>query len=244
MKLNYKNKNLLLGIFLAMGAMSLSYRYLSKTESSLKQNLKSQKVFVAKKDLEVGQIVIPDMIEEKEVFISNHDYQRLSSIEDLKNKIGDWRYRVGIPLLKGEIIYLKKLKGGASDLGLAWNLEEGFIAMTFRCSREASLAGLLKPGDLIHLIWTFEDKAVPMLSNVSVLAVDQEVWGGGKTKNHSAEYFEKENYYVTVMAPLEKGPRLALAQSIGNVTILLASPIEKDQGHLNSVSVKNIIQGI
>ncbi len=86
-----------------------------------------------------------------------------------------------VPILQGEQVLGTKLVSYGMETGLAVKVPRGLRAVSIRVTDESGVAGLIKPGDFVDLLATFEfgsfdksdQKTYTLLQSVLVLAVEQ-----------------------------------------------------------------------
>jgi len=124
----------------------------------------------------------------------------------------------------GEPVLLSHL---AQDPGAGFSsqLKEGMRALTFPVDDEASIAGMLAPGDCIDIYFTTtannDGVTVPLLMNIPVIAT------GIRTVTNAA-YLERRDsaHYNTVtvsVSPVDAA-KITHAQDAGKITITLRQP--------------------
>ncbi|NCC25003.1 MAG: Flp pilus assembly protein CpaB [Deltaproteobacteria bacterium] len=86
-----------------------------------------------------------------------------------------------VPMLQGEQVLGTKLVAYGAETGLAVKIPKGLRAVTLALTEQGAVAGLIKPGDFVDIIGTFEfgdfnksdQRTYTLLQSVLVLAVDQ-----------------------------------------------------------------------
>jgi Flp pilus assembly protein CpaB len=119
---------------------------------------------------------------------------------------------------------LKKNTAGSNVSGLIearLKDKPGFRAVSISVTTDKSVAGFIKPGSYVDLIWSGQIKGgkevtMALLGNVEVAAVDLE-----NTVNAAQQAQGKEVRYLTFIVSQDDSVRLAFAKEHGNVTAAL-----------------------
>ena len=175
-------KLILLALVLATVTTILVYLYLNQTNKKLQENLDYAKVFVASGDLANKHIIKGDDI--KQVNIARQ-YVNPDSVLSRENIVGKY---VKETILKGEQIMGSRLID-LNQSSLSYNIPEGKRAVSLKVTEEVQVANLVKPGDCIDIIASFEEESKDIngvkivlsritktvLQNITVLAIGQEM---------------------------------------------------------------------
>lgn len=163
----------LIGVFIILG-------YITKVEeeASLEANLVP--VIVAKKYIPKYSIISPDMVRIEMIPSKYIQPGSLSSIKELVDNKGTPRFVTTVPILEDEIILTTKLSIPGRATGLSVVVPKGKRAIVIPVGEASLSSGLIKPGDRIDLIATFEDKSVILLQNLVVLSVGEKILGESK----------------------------------------------------------------
>jgi pilus assembly protein CpaB len=133
------------------------------------------------------------------------------------------------PIDPGEPILEDKISGPGRQASLAALIRPGMKAITVRVDEVIGVAGFVAPGDRVDVLLTHRTGDAQPVSDVvqqdlKVLAVDQTV------DNPTAKPTVARA--VTLEADTEQAQKLALAESIGNLTLVLRplgrGPVEHD----------------
>ena len=144
----------------------------------------------------------------------------------------------------GEPILLSHL---AQDVGAGFSsqLAEGMRALTIPVDDQASLSGMLAPGDRIDIAFTTlagnDSVTLPLLSNVPVIAT-------GIRTIANAQYLSERRQgaqynTITVSVTPDDAARLTLAQDAGKVTITLRQPNDERSTRIARVTKKSLLTG-
>ena len=185
------------------------------------------KVLVARKDLPVGTIIDAEALTfqpwPKEM-TQNTYYTEGQPDADMAQLLGTVvRYPVtaGQPLTRGAVV-------GPQDRGfLAAALGPGMRAITVPVSTSTSVSGFVFPGDRVDVMLTQEVSGdgpslkvtETIVRNVRVLATDQRI----NSKNEEGKTVVKTFSNVTFEVTPKLAEKLAVAQSLGNLSLSLRS---------------------
>jgi pilus assembly protein CpaB len=145
--------------------------------------------------------------------------------------------RSGEPVLRSHL---------AQDVGAGFSsqLREGMRALTFPVDDEASIAGMLAPGDHIDIFFTTntrnESVTLPLLTNVPVIAT------GVRTMTNSSYIDERrDGQYTTVTVSVlpEEAAKIAHAQDAGKITIALRQPKDAAPIAVRRITKASLLNG-
>lgn len=178
----------------------------------------TSKVVVAKKDLDVGTRLAPDMLQ-------SVDWPAASTVKGAFTDPTALETRVIISsIFQGEPVLEAKLAAVGSKGGLSSVIAEGKRAITVKVNEVVGVAGFAFPGNRVDvMVNTQDEQNKPMskivLEQILVLAVAQEVKGDEtKPKVVSA---------VTLEVTPEQAEKLDLARSVGNLSLVLRNQIDR-----------------
>jgi len=160
----------------------------------------------------------------------------------------DWNGVAGRVLAQsvrsGEPVLQAHLARNASA-GFSSQLAEGMRALTFPVDDEASISGMLSPGDRIDILFTTmagnETVTLPLLLDVPVIAT------GVRTTTNAA-YLDDKNpsrqyNTVTVTVTPENAARITLAQDAGKITVALRQPQDELPTHISRITKRTLLNG-
>ncbi len=146
------------------------------------------------------------------------------------------------PVRSGEPVLESHLARGAAA-GFSSQLTEGMRALTFPVDDEASIAGMLAPGDRIDILFTTlsgnESVTLPLLLDVPVIAT------GVRTVTNAA-YLEdrgasRQFNTVTVSVTPENAARITLAQDAGKITVALRQPQDSQPIQIARITKRTLL---
>lgn len=212
---NLVNKKVLI-IALIFGLITflISIVYLGNVSSNQKYKNESVKIIVAKTNIPPRSIISKELI-------SFRNIPRQYLVEGAAQKPEEVLDKVTTTqLLAGEQISVLKLLQRGTKLGLSFIVPKNKRAVSVEVDASASIAGLIKPGDMVDILCTFEsadvERTVTILQNVPVLAIDQEIIGNIKDTNKI-----NRSVIATFALNLEESEKLVFASSKGRLKLLL-----------------------
>jgi pilus assembly protein CpaB len=228
-----------LGIALILGlvAVYLANTYLVSTQKRVEQG-GTTKVAVAAVPMAFGVDVTPDKIR----FV---DYPNSSippgSFRDLAQILPEGKRRVALlPISVNEPILSTKLSAAGSGASIAALLPDGMRAATVRINDVSGVAGFIQPNDTVDVLITRTPPGADqrtqatdiLLQNIRVIAMDQNAKNAGGTPA------------IARSATLEVTPldaqKLALAQEVGNLSLVLRKPGEANNPVVETVSLGDL----
>jgi pilus assembly protein CpaB len=129
--------------------------------------------------------------------------------------------------------------------GFSSQLPEGMRALTFPVDEEASIAGLLSPGDRIDLLFTTaaanDSVTVPLLSGVPVIATGMRTESNG---NALPERLQAGPFRtITVAVTPEDAAKITLAQEAGRISVALRQPGDQAVSRIARVTKSSLLKG-
>jgi len=146
------------------------------------------------------------------------------------------------PIRSGEPVLQSHLAHDVSA-GFSSQLAEGMRALTFPVDDEASIAGMLAPGDRIDILFTTlsgnENVTLPLLLDVPVIAT------GIRTITNAAYLDEKtasrQYNTLTVSVSPENAAKITLAQDAGKITVALRQPQDNQPIQIARVTKRTLL---
>lgn len=206
------------------GAAYFAKGYIAGEIRSEREQLQAQyklvSVVVAKADLPAGAVLSAQTVALREIpktFLHTEavDAERWSDVAGrvLSRAVGS-----------GEAILSSHLAQGAGA-GFSAQLPEGMRALTFPVNEEASIAGMLEPGDRIDILFTTtatnESVTVPLLLSVPVIATGLRTQANA---NSLPDKLQGPFRTITVSVTPSDAARITLAQEAGRITVALRQP--------------------
>jgi len=219
-----------LAVIAAIATGLAVYSYLSYLRAQVPLTGVLVPMVVAANDLAPGRV-----IESGDLTVVRHPERYLPP-----DSLGSSRLALGktvtIPIYKGETITSKKLgtQGGISSV-----VPPGLRGYSLRIDSGAAPAFLPEPGDVVDVIVTFPKEVLGEPTSITVLRGKQVAAVGTSGSASSGEVAEKlglegpgiesSGFALTLFVSPQEAERLAMAESLGRITIVLA-PLSGDQG--------------
>jgi pilus assembly protein CpaB len=228
-----------LGVALVLGmlAVYLANTYLTAAKKPAELTGTS-KIAVAAFPMAFGVDVTPDKVR----FV---DYPNSSippgSFTNIAQLLPEGKRRVALlPIGVNEPILASKLSASGGGASIAALLPEGMRAATVRINDVSGVAGFVQPSDTVDVLITRQGASGSrdtqltdvLLQNVRVIAIDQQAKNADGTPK------------VARTATLEVAPldaqKLALAQEIGSLSLVLRKPGEANNPVVETVSMNDL----
>lgn len=229
-----EKKGVLIPMILAIGASLLYLTVLSSREKALSRNYEPAKVLAARTDIPERTVLKEELVEVLELprkFMAQDAFE-IKTQSDVKI-VANLVTRVRIP--KGNQVVGSALVALSPEAGLSTKIPPGYRGAVIPVDTE--LQQLLKPGDRVDILVTFEalmadnrkeKVTATILQNVLVLGVGQNLGQGLSAK----QFQQKTGAEAQAAAFLEKGilslalnpneaQYLALAMKQGETTVIL-----------------------
>ncbi len=219
-----------LAVIAAVATAVAVYSYLSYLRAQIPVTGALVPLVVAANDLAPGHVV-----DSADLSVVSHPEKYLppDSLRSSRLALGK---TVTVPIYKGEAITANKLgtQGGISSV-----VPAGLRAYSLRIDSGAAPAFFPEPGDVVDVIVTFPKEVLGEPTSITVLRGKQIAAVGSAGSRSSGEVAEKlglegagidsSGFALTLFVSPEEAERLAMAESLGRITIVLA-PVSEDQG--------------
>jgi len=178
----------------------------------------TQQVVVASRDLELGSMLDPSMLQVVNWPASSVPDGAIGEIKSLDTRV------IRTSVSRGEALLEAKLAPVGTKGGLSAVIGEGKRAITVKVNEVIGVAGFALPGNYVDVLANIqEDHGKPIskivLEHILVLAVAQEA-GRDETK-------PKVVSAVTVEVTPEQAEKLDLARSVGSLSLALRNQVDK-----------------
>ncbi|MBN9460392.1 MAG: Flp pilus assembly protein CpaB [Burkholderiales bacterium] len=219
---------LLFGTLAVFGARGYIAERLEIEKARLVPRQATVEVVVARRDLERGELVVPENMAVREVPLQ---YLPGSAIrpERFEQHIGarlDQPMRSGEPLLAGAIV-------GAERGSFSSRIRQGIRAMSILVDEVNSVSGMLQPGDRIDLIFSVrppspagqppgQEVTTTLMQDLAVLATGRQVRPGAED-GAGGRHFTA----ITVEVTPAQAQQLIVAQRTGKLTAMLRHPDDR-----------------
>lgn len=242
------NKNwMLLSLALALGlaAAYLSNRLLSdhmrELEEEARRGHEMVSVVVAKQPLARGDAIVPDAFAVRQI---PRDYVQSDAVTPETFSRFE-NQRLAVVLQRGDVLLPAHSEGLGGQVFSA-TLAKGRRALTIEVDTVNALAGMLRPGDHIDLIYSARgadsgdsaERNLPLLANVLVLATDQAL-----SKRDEASGRERGFSTVTLDVTPRDAQRIVLAKQSGRLTAILRHPDDEAGNATGMVAADELLTG-
>jgi pilus assembly protein CpaB len=226
------------------GAAYFAKGYINREVRAEREQLHSQyklvNVVVAKADLGPGAVLSGQTVALREVprTFLHADAVRSEHWDEISGRVLSRAVR------GGETVLRSHLAQGAGA-GFSAQLPDGMRALTFPVDEEASISGMLVPGDRIDLLFTTtfanESVTIPLLFAVPVIATGLRTQGNQNSlpdKLQSAPFRT-----VTVSVTPADAARITLAQDAGRITVALRQPRDQTPTSIARITKNTLLRG-
>ena len=228
-----------IGVAVVLGLLAVYFAniFLTNTERRTEQAAAMTRIAVAAVPLEYGADITPDKVR----FV-NYPASSVpaGSFSDFNQLVPAGKRRVVLrPMTTNEPILTTKLAGEGLGPSIAYLLPDGMRAAAVRINDVSGVAGFVQPHDAVDVLITRQmgpgasQVTDVLLQNVKVIAIDQNAHGANGQP------------ILAKTATLEVNPtdaqKLALAQQIGSLSLVLRKPgEEQDVGRVATVSLDDL----
>jgi pilus assembly protein CpaB len=229
--------------FAGGGAAYFAKSYIAREVRTEREQLHAQykhiNVVVAKTDLAPGAMLSPQTVALREV---PKTFLHAESIA--ADRWSDVAGRVlSRAVRSGETILSSHLAQGAGA-GFSAQLPEGMRALTFPVNEEASIAGMLAPGDRIDILFTTnaanESITVPLLFSVPVIATGLRTQAN---ENSLPDKLQGPFRTITVSVTPADAAKITLAQEAGRITVALRQPQDQTLTRIARITKNALLKG-
>jgi len=215
-----------------MGIVNSSQEQLQRERALQEQKASAKvKVVYATKNIEEGEIIPPEALEEKDVETSKAPVDAFNSINAVSGQ------QAAYPVPAGTIVSSHAIKPMAVQTGFEGKIKEGMRALTFGVDTNSGVAGFIAPGshvDVVAITGSADTtKAAPVMSDVEVVAVGttyQKAPGSQAAANPAGS--------VTVACTPEDAIKLIRSVSAAKLYLMLRN--DKDHTPIAVVDVKDL----
>jgi len=214
-----------------MGIVNQSQEQLQRERALQEQKASAKvKVVYATKNIEEGEIIPQEALEERDVEAAKAPVDAFNSVNAVVGQ------QAAYPVPAGTIVSNHAIKPMAVQTGFEGKIKEGMRALTFGVDTNSGVAGFIAPGshvDVVAITGAAENvKAAPVMSDVEVIAVGTtyQKAPGQSTANPAGS--------VTVACTPEDS--IKLIRSISAAKLYLTLRNDKDHTPVAVVDVKDL----
>ncbi len=219
-------------------------RTVAQRRAELDSQYRPVRVIVANADLRSGTALSGQTVAIREVprTFLHADAVLAESWSSFTGRVLAHGVRSGEPILSAHL-------ASEAGAGFSAQLAPGMRALTLPVDAEASISGMLAPGDRIDILFTTslgnESTTVPLLFNVPILAT------GIRTATNAAWLGDQRQPYapgvqfntVTIAVSPEDAAKLTLAQQVGRITITLRQSADQRPLQLARITKDSLLNG-
>ncbi len=244
-----KRLPLITAIILGLLAVFLSNRYFQKKEKELFQGTKPKPVLVAARDIPADTIIKKSDIKIAQIPAKFIQPSAVNSIKAVVDKM------TTAFIFKGEQIVSTKLVSPEKGKWLAIKTPAGKRAVSISADSVTGVSGLLKPGDYVDILGTFDlikigesgkqeiqSVTLPLFQNVLVLAVGKEMRKFSLPREGRRGREEKEISTVTLALSPQDAKNLVFAEEKGKIRLLLRGTKDEMETPLSIVNFSTLLQ--
>jgi len=210
---------LMLALILGLAAAAYAASWLQQQSAS-----NTLQVIVAKRDLQMGTRLQPDMLQTLAWPKTAAIQGPLTSLDEAVGRV------IRVPVLQGEPLLQSKLAAVGEKGGLSSVLESGQRAVTVKVNEIMGVAGFALPGNFVDVMVNTPDSLNQPISKIvieriRVLAVAQDV-----STNESKPRVVNA---VTLQVTPQQAEQIDLARSVGTLSLVL-------RGHSDNMPVQTV----
>jgi pilus assembly protein CpaB len=228
----------LLAVFIAQSWLNSQADLRMRSLEAQKKPMETQTVVVASKSLRFGNELTSTALKEIPWPEGAAPSGAFAKISDVLGANG--RRVVLTPIETNETILSSKITGPGQRATLSATLQDGMRAVTIRVNDVEGVAGFVLPGDRVDIALTRQmDKAAAttdvVLQNTRVLAIDQTA----DERNDKPSVVKA----VTLEVDTASAQKLALAASVGTLSLMLRKAGEVAAEATKRVTLSDLING-
>lgn len=257
-----RSRVLILGVAIVLGLIGAfaAGRYLDSARKQVEAGTQPIEILVAAKPLAPGvtaeQALKDGAIVKKRVARQYVADEAVSSFSTIDGRVSAVDLSVGEQVTQGDFRF-------ASDAGAAYSVPEGLLAVSVKDDPVVGVSRMLKPGDFVTAVATFEVQKEGGIAYVTkivvprarVLAVDQNLTavqqgtstqtsksGGGLMDSGGTSTTTLEVNTVTLAVTPEQVERIVFADDSGELRLALISKSDEEPGSTKGVWLKDVVQ--
>lgn len=225
---------LLFSLLVAAVASSIVYYFVVRNvEAASHQTVKSRKLLLAARTLEVGTLIRDADVH----LVETDEAASATAINDPKQAIGRG---VIATIFEGEPIANGRLAPVGAGAGLAAMIPAGQRAVALKVDEVVGLAGFVVPGMRVDVIVSARDSDTSrnvlsrtVLQNIQVLSAGQKI-------EKTAEGKPQDAQVVNLLVSPDEAEVLSLASSEAKVQLVLRNPLDTDRAITRGTSLAQI----
>jgi pilus assembly protein CpaB len=254
-----KKKLLIAAVVVGIFAAALVWLWSEQEQKKYDQVMaQTQSVAHAAVDIPAGTPLTQDKLQTKEV-----PAQFLPANPLLQKDVEIYlNTQVSRQVNEGDMILTSDFSPDQVSNELSGKIPNKERAMSIPVTEVSGVSGLLRPGDRVDILGTFpissKDEVIPeagggksvgyvtmtLLQNVTLLAVGKEI--SGASQGQGGAYSGRQNNYQTVTASvtIDEAELLTIAQTRGNLTLLLRHEEDVDIGSIKRKTLRQVLEDL
>lgn len=219
-----KRSLFVIALVLSLVTASMIYTFLQSAATQTKTSI-GEIVLVAKTNIPNKTQIVPEMVQELRV---PREYIQPGAVRDLTKAVGTMTRE---EIVAGEQLLERRLLLPGAKAGFSWVIPPGKRALTVAATDVTGVAGLLKAGDYVDVLVTFDAQiaggAVTQMAmqNIAVLAVNRDSLAGSDNESAAKEAAKDLTRSKLATVTLAVSPvdaaRITLAEEKGKVKLAL-----------------------
>lgn len=202
-----------------------------------------EKIFVALKDISLGDPVTPQMIKLEDWPKDKVPPGALSKLDQVEGRRPRGKILAGMVLMDSAL-----LSKGASDQGATGLIPKGYRVVPVKVDLVSGGASLIRPGDrvdiLVYLLKSGGSGDIPetstrtVLQDIKVFAVDDNfvLESADKPETKSAKT-------ISLLVTPEQAEKVTLASELGKIRLVMRSPDDNEQTTVAGASPQELLGG-
>ena len=254
-----KNKRVVIvAVILSLIVVLLMRNYLNNLEEFYVSRGKKVDVLVSRDYIPPNSIIKEEMLKVVKVPLQFRQPGALTSLDSLVDEKGKNIYSTIVPIMIEEQVVTTKLISLQKQARLSLIIPEGKGAISLAVNKVSGIAGLIKPGDYVNLIATFQyekknrpaTKTVTLLQNLLVLAVNKKMIGTPvipvipkrkDEKKYEVNVIEEELHTITLSVTPQESEKIVFAAHQGDIMLYLKGEDNREGSSLSGMNLSLIL---
>lgn len=230
----------LLGVFIIIG-------YIAKIEERTALDSNLVPVVFAKRHIPRYSLLSPKMVRIEMVPSKYVQPKSINTIKGLVDKNGVPNYVTIASIEGGEMILGNKLSIPGGETGLSVIVPKGQRAIVVPVNEDSLSGNLIKPGNRVDLIATFDERSVVFLQNLLILSVGGNLLGEmsrikkGKKSLELASMLSVGSGTVTIAVTPKQALKISFAKNKCRFNIALRNALDNEIIKEPPITSKNLI---
>jgi len=224
--MNKRNINIIIGIVLALFAIFMINHHLARREALIQELIRAGEiveVVLARVDIPKETTITADMVSLGRVRRKAFQPGDLTSLDSAIGKFAE------VDILKGQHINSNMVRSFAAIRFLSQGVPQGMRAITIPVDKITAVEGLVKPGDKIDIVGTFDIPQPGGQIEPIVITVFQGVKVLATNRNLSQYRVSKEIDTITLALAPEDVKTLTYMMDSARVRLVLRAPLDTSQ---------------